>query len=154
MHSMHVEHLAIDASSHPYLHHVCFMPILVHMLTHAYPSPLSNGLRKGAHVHIIRPAHNSRRMGIEENDYSKSGIVTREGSSANGGWFEILLDGGQGKYVYYRRGSLEVIHHDADGNLLQPVSVEDLANPRPPSPRRRPAQQGITPTNAMKRKQR
>ena len=69
---------------------------------------VSNGLRKGAHVHIIRPAHNSRRLG---NDYSKSGVVTREGSSANGGWFEILLDGSTNKYVYYRRGMIMHYHH-------------------------------------------
>ena len=34
------------------------------------------------------------------------GVITREGSAANGGWFEVQLDSQPDKKVYYRRGSI------------------------------------------------
>ena len=34
------------------------------------------------------------------------GTITREGSAANGGWFEVALDSQPDKKVYYRRGSI------------------------------------------------
>ena len=34
------------------------------------------------------------------------GVITREGSAANGGWFEVQLDSQLDKKVYYRRGSI------------------------------------------------
>ena len=34
------------------------------------------------------------------------GVITREGSASNGGWFEVQLDGGADRKVYYRRGSI------------------------------------------------
>ena len=66
----------------------------------------SGGLVKGVHVQIIAPPHNSKRALAANEVYDQTGIVTREGSSANGGWFEIRLDDNKEKAVYYRRGAL------------------------------------------------
>jgi hypothetical protein len=69
----------------------------------------SLGFKVGARVYIIRPPHNSKRMLDDQNEYNKTGIITREGSSSNGGWFEVRLDGNKDKLVYYRRGSMELV---------------------------------------------
>lgn len=74
-----------------------------------YSSASSAGFRKGAHVVIIGPPHNNRKGGsaIDPHD-GCTGIITREGSSSNGGWFELKLDI-TNELVYYRRGSLRVV---------------------------------------------
>ncbi len=80
------------------------------------------GFRIGARVFIIRPPHNSKKMSLEDNIYDKTGVITREGNSLNGGWFEVLLDGNEQKYVYYRRGSMELISDESvSGQLEDPT---------------------------------
>lgn len=38
-------------------------------------------------------AHNSKKMTAKENVYDKTGVVIKEGSCENGGWFEIRYVG-------------------------------------------------------------
>jgi len=68
----------------------------------------------GNRVQIIAPPHNSRR-GINTLElFDQTGIVTREGSSSNGGWFEIRLDTDDHKRVYYRRGAIRLVDGDVN----------------------------------------
>lgn len=73
-------------------------------------------------VLIIGPPHNNRKGGTGGGDphEGKVGTITREGSSSNGGWFEIRLEA-TGELVYYRRGSLRVVHADEIGDIPIPV---------------------------------
>lgn len=93
-------------------------------------------LIKGVRVQIIAPPHNSKRaIAAGEVVYDQTGVVTREGSSANGGWFEILLDGTEDKHVYYRRGALRRL--DDDDNTYVPASADTVSR-RPASRKSRP----------------
>lgn len=69
---------------------------------------------QGAHVTIVAPPHNRRHSLHRSNELHHTGVITRLGSSSNGGWFEIRLDGFPDKYVYYRRGALRLCDGPAE----------------------------------------
>lgn len=77
---------------------------------------------------IIGPPHNNRKGGVSAGDphEGKVGTITREGSSSNGGWFEIRLEA-TGELVYYRRGSLRVVNADEIGDLPIPVAAKSAS---------------------------
>ena len=81
------------------------------------------GLQVGVRVACCGPPHPNRDsskaaarqggggVGLEESHAPSApvelyGVITREGSAANGGWFEVALDSAPDKKVYYRRGSI------------------------------------------------
>lgn len=88
-----------------------------------YSSASSAGYLKGGHVLIIGPPHNNRKQihtthtashpPVHDIHEGQTGVITREGSSSNGGWFEIRIDI-TNELVYYRRGSLKVINNSDD----------------------------------------
>ncbi len=84
-------------------------------------------LVKGVRVKIVAPPHNSKRALATNEVFDQTGVITREGSSANGGWFEIRLDGHKDKYVYYRRGALRKVVNDGHQNEV----VDDVDAFRP-----------------------
>jgi hypothetical protein len=67
----------------------------------------------GARVRIIGPPHGTRRA-AEMPFTPRTGTVIREGTSANGGWYEIQLDN-EPRVVRSRRGALRPLWAAASG---------------------------------------
>jgi hypothetical protein len=86
----------------------------------------ARGFVKGARVEIIAPPHNSRRAVLGHAPFVPlAGRITREGSSANGGWFEIAVDG-QERRVYFRRGALR-LRGEGEAERSGASPIDDLA---------------------------